>query len=107
MTGLTVIMMIGAENQGVDGVSPEMTMTIGEAVDTVVDHVPDQEIGTVVNVNSIILLPVTHAINVMHPKVVVVVAAVEEAAMVVGVTVVAVEVVEDIPGTGIVQSVSL
>jgi len=75
--GLTVIMMIGAENQGVDGVSPEMTMTIGEAADTVV-HVPDQEIGTVVNVNSIILLPVTRAINVMHPKMIVFLTQTEE-----------------------------
>lgn len=78
MTGLTVIMMIGAENQGVDGVSPEMTMTIGEAVATVVVHVPDLEIGTVVNVNSIILLPVTRAINVMHPKMIVFLTQTEE-----------------------------
>jgi len=65
--GQTVIMMIGAENQGAAGVSPEMTMIIGEAVGTVV-HVPDLEIGTVGNVSSVTLLPVTHAINVMHPK---------------------------------------
>jgi len=54
---------------------------------------------------SFLMRFVIHASNVMGPKVVVV--AVEEAAMVVGVTVVAVEVVEDIPGTGIVQNVSL
>lgn len=65
----------------------------------------DLVIGNVALASFLILRFVIHASNVMGPKVVVV--AVEEAAMVVGVTVVAVEVVEDIPGTGIVQNVSL
>lgn len=64
----------------------------------------DLVIGNVALASFLILRFVIHASNVMGPKVV---AAVEEAAMVVGVTVVAVEVVEDIPGTGIVQNVSL
>jgi len=70
-------MTIGAENQGAAGVSPEMTMIIGVEEATVV-HVPDLEIGTVGNANSVTLLPVTHAINVMHPKMIVFLTQTEE-----------------------------
>jgi len=63
----------------------------------------DLGIGNVVHASFQILHSVTHASNVMVPKVVV---EVEEAATV-GVTVVAAVVVEDIPGTGIVRNVNL
>jgi len=72
----------------------------------VVEEIRDLVIGNVARASFLILRSVIRASNVMGQKEAVVVVAVEEAAMV-GVTVVAVEVVEDIPGTGIVRNVSL
>jgi len=71
----------------------------------VVEEIRDLVIGNVALASFLILRSVIRASNVMGPKEVEVVV-VEEAGMV-GVTVVAVEVVEDIPGTGIVRNVSL
>lgn len=70
----------------------------------VVEEIRDLVIGNVALASFLILRSVIRASNVMGPKEAE--AVVEEAAMV-GVTVVAVEVVEDIPGTGIVRNVSL
>jgi len=63
-------MMTGVATEMIHGVviSPEMTMTTGEAVATTV-HAQDQEIGTVVNVSLVTSPPVIPVTSVTLQKV--------------------------------------